>query len=345
MYHCHKCNRLCQLHKGKYIPHKDCKCNKGKPMKCSAKRRPLSEPDKKGIKIDDWLSKHPLKRKSNRRSSSGSRRSSSGSRRSSSGGFEIKTKPIVARPVRIKSVKARRTSSGRGTKAVAVPVDRKTKPVHKKPVKARRTSSGRGTKAIAVPVHRKKKSMSIEERNFFWDQFAKKKKRKHTKKKKNQKGGVLSVEEIREKLKSFKSWIDMKALGGPKKYSVKEKDFVKIYEDIKYFRDTGNIVAMDKMKEVFDTDSRLVAFRNKKEFKELCEIPEDKMRDPVPVEVTMNKIEEIGRMLSSSKSPKKVKEKKTKGMTLVESLQKINEARALRGLTDEGEESGSEWDE
>ena len=161
MYHCHKCKRLCQLHKGKYIPHKECKCDKGKSMKCSVKRRPLSEPDKKGIKIDDWLRKHQLKRKINRKSSSSrktsdsSRRSSS--RRSSSGGFEIKNKYVVEGRVRRKSVKARRTSSDRGTKVVA------------------------------VPVHRKKKSMSIEERNFFWDQFAKKKKRKkrkHTKKRK-----------------------------------------------------------------------------------------------------------------------------------------------------------------
>ena len=67
MYHCHKCKRLCQLHKGKYIPSKECKCNKGKSMKCSPKNRPLSEPEKTGIKIDDWLSKHRLKRKSNSR--------------------------------------------------------------------------------------------------------------------------------------------------------------------------------------------------------------------------------------------------------------------------------------
>ena len=62
MYHCRKCKRLCQNHKGKHIPHRECKCDKGKSMKCSPKHRPLSEPEKIGIKMDDWLNKHQTKR-------------------------------------------------------------------------------------------------------------------------------------------------------------------------------------------------------------------------------------------------------------------------------------------
>lgn len=97
MYHCHKCGRLCQLHKGKYVPSKECKCNKGKAMKCSPKRRPNSKSESKGVKIDEWLHKHPTKRKS--------------SRRSSSGGFEVKKKKSP--------VKARRSNSRKGTRVVA----------------------------------------------------------------------------------------------------------------------------------------------------------------------------------------------------------------------------------
>ena len=102
MFHCHKCGRLCQLHKGKYVPSKECKCNKGKAMKCSPKRRPNSKSESKGVKIDEWLHKHPTKRKSSRGSS----------RRSSSGGFEVKKK-------KKSPVKARRSNSRKGTRVVA----------------------------------------------------------------------------------------------------------------------------------------------------------------------------------------------------------------------------------
>ena len=54
MYHCHKCKKLCQKHNNKYIPHPECKCSNGKPMKCSPKFRPRKKYSSKGIDIDTW---------------------------------------------------------------------------------------------------------------------------------------------------------------------------------------------------------------------------------------------------------------------------------------------------